>query len=87
MLVRLTGAARGRIVGAMSVATEHEPLDWWEAQTRECPRCGGVGVLLVVEVTDRSTQAALAHRVACLGDCCIDGLAPDRQCRDCGHRF
>lgn len=69
--------------------TEAEPdhLEWWRSQVRPCPACGGSGVLLVIEVTDRDTTAALQHRLACLGDCCIDGLAPDRQCRDCGHRF
>jgi hypothetical protein len=62
-------------------------LTWWEEQTLPCPRCGGPGRLLVLEVTDQSTDAAVRQGLACLGDCCIDGLAPDRQCVRCGHRF
>jgi len=71
----------------MTTSTGADDLLWWQGQVRPCPSCGGDGVLLVVEVTDQSTSQALQHRLACLGDCCIDGLAPDRQCRDCDHRF
>jgi ribosomal protein S27AE len=70
------------------VLTAHDDaLLWWREQVRPCPRCGGDGVLVVVEVTDESTRAALRGGMACLGDCCIDGLAPDRQCVRCGHAF
>lgn len=62
-------------------------LQWWAQQVQECPACGGPGVRLVVEVTDQDTASALQNGLACLGDCCIDGLAPDRECRRCGHRF
>jgi hypothetical protein len=62
-------------------------LTWWEQQSRPCPRCGGPGRLLVVEITDLSTQFAVRQGLACLGDCCIDGLAPDRECTRCRHRF
>jgi hypothetical protein len=68
-------------------AADDMHLRWWESQVRDCLECGGPGVLLVVEVTDQSTSLALRNRLACLGDCCIDGLAPDRQCLRCGHRF
>lgn len=71
----------------MGNASRVDDLSWWQEQVRTCPACGGEGVRLVIEVTDESTKQALAHRLACLGDCCLDGLAPDRQCRDCGHRF
>ncbi|MGA7689800.1 MAG: hypothetical protein WCA29_11310 [Jiangellales bacterium] len=73
--------------GQMTTSMSAGDLLWWQDQVRPCPSCGGDGVLLVVEVTDQSTSNALRHRLACLGDCCIDGLAPDRQCRDCDHRF
>lgn len=77
-----------RIVGWMTLAsTNEQQLRWWETQVRACPQCGGPGVLLVIEVTDQSTALALRNGLACLGDCCIDGLAPDRECLGCGHRF
>jgi hypothetical protein len=62
-------------------------LQWWESQGQTCPRCGDRGVPIVLEVTDESTRIALQHRLACLGDCCLDGLEPDHECRKCGHRF
>lgn len=84
----MTGPCARRMVGLVQTSgTDLGHLEWWDSQVRPCPQCGGVGVLLVTEVTDVSTAEALRHRLACLGDCCIDGLAPDRQCRDCGFRF
>jgi hypothetical protein len=62
-------------------------LTWWEQQSLPCPRCHGPGRLLVIEITDVSTREAVRQGLACLGDCCIDGLAPDRQCVRCGLRF
>ena len=73
--------------GRMTTSDAAAGLAWWEAQVVPCPECGGPGVRLVVEVTDRDTADALRNGLACLGDCCIDGLAPDRECRSCGHRF
>lgn len=77
---------RDRVAMALS-AREQDDLLWWAEQGRPCPECGGAGVPIVIEVTDQSTSLALQHRLACLGDCCIDGLAPDRECTVCGHRF
>jgi ribosomal protein S27AE len=67
--------------------TPEVDLTWWEQQSRACPRCQGPGRLLVIEITDVSTREAVRQGLACLGDCCIDGLAPDRQCVRCGLRF
>jgi hypothetical protein len=65
------------------------PLDltWWEDQSRPCPRCGGPGRLLIVEITDQEAMQAVRTGMACLGDCCLDGLSPDRECTSCGHRW
>ena len=71
----------------MTASGLDEGLAWWHDQVQACPECGGDGVRLVIEVTDQDTAAALREGLACLGDCCIDGLAPDRQCRRCAHRF
>jgi hypothetical protein len=60
---------------------------WWSAQARPCPRCGGAGRPVVLEVTDVSTQIALREGLACLGDCCIDGTGADHVCSRCGHEF
>jgi hypothetical protein len=41
----------------------------------------------VIEITDQQTREAVRQGLACLGDCCIDGLAPDRECVRCRTRF
>lgn len=71
----------------MAAPQPETDLTWWEQQSRPCPACGGPGRLLVIEITDMSTREAVRAGLACLGDCCIDGLEPDRECTRCGHRF
>jgi hypothetical protein len=66
---------------------EDEDLRWWAEQARPCPRCGGPGRPVVLEVTDVSTQTALREGLACLGDCCIDGTGGQHVCSRCGLGF
>lgn len=72
----------------MSIApTGPVDLSWWHEQSRPCPECGGTGRLLILEINDREAMAAVRTGLACLGDCCVDGLQPDRECTDCGYRW
>jgi len=68
-------------------ASEEADLQWWQDQARPCPECGDRGVPIILDIVDEGARRALQFRFACLGDCCMDGLAPDRECRKCGHRF
>jgi hypothetical protein len=82
-----SGAAAHRGVVTTYGLAAQDGLDWWRDRVRRCPECGGRGVQVVLEVTDRDTADAIGARLACLGDCCIDGLGGDHECLRCGHRF
>lgn len=61
---------------------------WWTAGQQPCPACGGTGVPVVLEITDRETLEAVQTGLACLGECCYDGArGVDRQCLACGHQW
>lgn len=63
-------------------------LRYWEGAQQRCPGCGGIGIPVVLEVTDAETMEALRTGLVCLGECCYDGATgADRECRDCGRRW
>jgi hypothetical protein len=67
---------------------DDEALAWWSKDQVPCPKCGGTGVPVVLEITDRETLEAVRGGLACLGECCFDGARGfDRQCRSCGHEW
>ena len=63
-------------------------MAWWSKGQQSCPQCGGTGVPVVLEITDRDTLEAVQSGLACLGECCYDGARGiDRQCNRCGHQW
>jgi len=54
----------------------------------KCPECGSEDTLEIVygHPTQELSEEAERGEVV-LGGCCIDGGAPDRVCRACGHNW
>ncbi len=62
--------------------------EYWTGSQQTCPRCGGTGVPVVLEINDEDTMQAVRSGLACLGECCFDGtLGIDRECLRCGAQW
>lgn len=61
---------------------------YWAGSQQACPRCGGTGVPVVLEITDEDTMEAVRTGLACLGECCFDGARGiDRECVSCSAQW
>jgi hypothetical protein len=80
-------AEPARTRAARYTDADFEGASWWEMQALPCPRCDGLGRPIILEITTVDSRSAVRAGLACLGDCCIDGVGPERECDTCGLRF